>query len=78
MRKRYLLKRVVIRTKAETRIPMIKSTGGQKNASNVTSKVTQRLIVQNAIRKTAIKIKVMTISPDLVNPENQASLTLAS
>ena len=57
---------------------MIKITGRQKNASSVTRKVTQRLNVQKAIINTARKRKVMTISPELVNPSNQASLTSAS
>ena len=36
-----------------------------KNASSLTSNITQYLIVQKAIRKMARKIKTMTISPEL-------------
>ena len=70
-----MLKRVVIRTKAETRISMIKST--DKKNSSVTRKVTQRLIAQKVIRNMARKKKVMTISSELVYQENRASMTSA-
>ena len=51
-----------------------------KNDSSVTRKVTHRLAVQKAIRKTARKNSIeeaITISLELVNAVNQASLTLA-
>ena len=41
-----------------------------KNASSVTRKITHSLIVQKAIINTSRKIKAMTISPELVDPEN--------
>ena len=55
----------------------MKIIGRQNNASSVARKVGQSLIVHKEIRKTAIKRKAITISPDLVDPVNKASLTLA-
>ena len=57
---------------------MIKITGRQKNDSSVTRKVTQRLIIQKAIRKTERKREAISISLEIANPVNKASLTWAS
>ena len=73
-----MLKGVVIGTKVETIILMIKLPEDKKS-SGVVRKVTQSLIVHKAIRKTKIKGSIeeaMTTSTDLVYPVNQSSMTL--
>ena len=68
---------MVIRTKVDTRRPMIKI-NGRKKALSVKSMATQRLIVQKAIIKTSRNRKLMMIIPELVYPVNQASLISTS